>query len=1198
MGFRRIGRIGPLSTLINEMNLRAVRSVPAAVELLGLLGYSTAARPYDARGELGVDGQAVYLRNSSRVDQGYGVVVIETDDPLRGKVFARRLVEGFHDRPLALVGRRNGTTGWDEYSLIRPRLITGGGGTVAVARLTVDRERPTGHDVAVFREVHWEPQPDDVNQTRIDAAFDVERVTRRFFLGLAAHHRTIDAEIARLANSSPRIASGVELAGGSWRVSLRILTQVLFCYFLQRKGLIGGDRRWLSRKFREAKSAGRAETFYTEVMEPAFYIGLGRPEGDRPVEWRDVGLPYLDGGLFEAPYGDMSLPLAGDLFSTSEGLLGFLDGWTFTVAEEMADDAEVAVDPEMLGKVFENLIGDDDARQQGTKYTPRPVVQFMCREALVPHLIDRAALTEREARTLLTRDDGDEIAEILESAGVAVRIDEVARDITVIDPAVGSGAFPLGMLAEIVRLRSLSHRAEAGAEPDARTVRGWKLHAIEHSLFGVDVNPTAVELCRLRLWLSLIVDLPAGRAPDPLPNLEYRVVCADALPDFLAGVAFQSTRGGLQELDFDAADASELADLRRRYFSASKPSAKQALREEIRDLEDDLLGQIFRRAGRAAREQAASHTAKVREAGERAEVDVAALKERFQSSDRVYPMFLPGFHAPEVFRPGEEENGWDIAIMNPPYLSRKEANQHLEATRLSDYQRHYGRTFDLMIHFAFRALELVRRGGGVLTMIFNDSLFTSADADELRRALIDADYDGRRGAVRVAARTRCFEGVAVTGGVVVAIRDGTLDGFRWVENHGRPTRDLLAASSPNVSQAGESEMFAVAGTELTRLPHRPLFRPARPARRALDLFERCVLWEEFRRWEAPDREQADWGMLSETARLERWKERAARVGRLDDLTPSKDFVLLGLVTRGGQGLVTADDRRFLAALGGTREADEAEQMADRLEEALTGRHRATYERLRRDGRPRVEALLTLTLSHTERDLGWPKGGLIRVAPEHAVRHSRLTADEVAEGIATGPQFVPFEKGDSSDEGLGARWRRDNPIVIDWSMDSVALLRERASAAARHRKPRIQNERLWGQGGVTWNRVASFLRVREVPEGAIFSDKAPTIQPVAPWLGRGALMALLNSSAADFIIRTFLGSRMMVEIGDVRRLPVPVLTAQDAKEMEELGQVAMTAKADADRGGDPAPLAIYEQEIDARVRDLYGFRKTDDLWVVR
>jgi len=331
-------------------------------------------------------------------------------------------------------------------------------------------------------------------------------------------------------------------------------------------------------------------------MEPLCYDALSMPVDEREERWRSAGIPFLNGGLFERRYGAVSLPLPDEVFSTEDGLLGFLDGWSFTVAEERADETEVAVDPEMLGKVFENLISDDERRNQGTIYTPRPVVQFMCREALVPYLQCTADLSETEARALIDGDEPfDHLTELTDaerSATAAPRVEAALTAIKVLDPAVGSGAFQLGMLSEIVRLRRHAHRVIDGAEPNDATRHASKVHAIQSSLFGVAINPTAIELCRLRLWLSLLVDTPDGVPPDPLPNLEFRTIAANSLTDYVAGIEVQNTRNAAASLDVHSLAPDALVELRERYFVAADPTAKQALSDQIATAEDALLGQF------------------------------------------------------------------------------------------------------------------------------------------------------------------------------------------------------------------------------------------------------------------------------------------------------------------------------------------------------------------------------------------------------------------------------------------------------------------------------------------------------------------------------------------------------------------------------------------------------------------------------
>jgi hypothetical protein len=173
-------------TAVTQMNLRSVRSVEQAVELLRLLEYETKPVPYDTQA-IGLDAtEAVRMRSDRSPARGYGLLIAEfADSPRSLRTLGRRLLEHFHDRPLALIGVRNGRREWSELLVVRPRLIEGGGGAVALRKLTIDVEHPTAHDAEVLRGLRWNPADPEGSQNRIDRALDVERVTKRFFEALA-----------------------------------------------------------------------------------------------------------------------------------------------------------------------------------------------------------------------------------------------------------------------------------------------------------------------------------------------------------------------------------------------------------------------------------------------------------------------------------------------------------------------------------------------------------------------------------------------------------------------------------------------------------------------------------------------------------------------------------------------------------------------------------------------------------------------------------------------------------------------------------------------------------------------------------------------------------------------------------------------------------------------------------------------------
>ena len=210
---------------ISQMILRTVRSQDDAVVLLGQLGYDAKPLPYDPS-VVGLSGAALRLNSDRSPAKGYGVLVAEMDAiPRSLRTFGRRLVEQFHDRPLAILGVRDGSQGWREVVIVRPRLIHAGGGSVSVAKLTIDVERPTAHDAEVVSGLAWDARDAGAAHDRIDKALDAERVTRKFFEGLNGHYQTLLAAVTAAGDADAAVLAGLERAGGADRVALRIVTR-------------------------------------------------------------------------------------------------------------------------------------------------------------------------------------------------------------------------------------------------------------------------------------------------------------------------------------------------------------------------------------------------------------------------------------------------------------------------------------------------------------------------------------------------------------------------------------------------------------------------------------------------------------------------------------------------------------------------------------------------------------------------------------------------------------------------------------------------------------------------------------------------------------------------------------------------------------------------------------------------------------
>ena len=503
--------------------------------------------------------------------------------------------------------------------------------------------------------------------------------------------------------------------------------------------------------------------------------------------------------------------------------------------------------------------------------------------------------------------------------------------------------------------------------------------------------------------------------------------------------------------------------------------------------------------------------------------------------------------------------GWDLVVMNPPYVGEKHIRTRLGADVARSLRDAHGFARDLLVHFALCGLDALR-DGGAMSAIVSDTSFTMDTAAELRRRVVDEHR------IHSLAWCRPFAGVAVRGGIltVVKAREST---------EGDPVEWIAADNGRGLSATPRT---SVDPKLLSTLPSRPFFRPTSAATTFVE------------RWSSVER-------LDEA-----WHAVAARRGRgqLDTHVAQLvvgDWTLLGAVVRGGQGLATGDDRRFVGYMRGTPEGDAAEARAARIVDTIsaTPEHAETASELSAliaSGMSQQDALLDL-VTRAEL-LGVPGRKPFRVVEPEDVRDSALTAREQETGIAAGPSWISYETSDRSSTVGGARWLRKNATVIDWSTEAVELLHERRQSGDR--RPVLRNQDLWFQSGVTHNRVTSYLRARRLPSGAIFSSESPVYVPLVDWLDEDSLLALLNSSLIEFAVKTFLASRNHIEVGHLRRLPVPVLSSEQRAVLGECSRGAC----DATVRGDAERLRTLEAALDDYVRELYGLSRSVTFEVVR
>ncbi|MDQ3257005.1 MAG: Eco57I restriction-modification methylase domain-containing protein, partial [Acidobacteriota bacterium] len=653
----------------------------------------------------------------------------------------------------------------------------------------------------------------------IENAFDIERVTKEFFAQYKSLFERVRDCVAALLHKDQTLredfaSKGVETDD----FAKKLLGQIVFLYFLQKKGWFGvernvawgtGDRNFLRYLFehraqlgtRQERKTTREVNFFNDILEHLFYDALARGDRDDDYYARfDCKIPFLNGGLFEATYSwssiDLLLPDA--LFSNDEpadkevggergtGILDVFDRYNFTVNEAEPLEKDVAVDPEMLGKVFENLLPENLRHKGGAYYTPRVIVNYMCQQSLINYLSTHLPEVERADIETFIRTGYARAA--YEAAGTkahedkflppsistnARAVDQLLEDITVCDPAIGSGAFPVGMMQEIVRARFALSKVKGMPDKSAYEL---KRHAINASLYGVDIDPGAVEIAKLRLWLSLVVDEEDRATIHALPNLDYKIMQGNSLLDEYAGVKllddkmFQppthsieaekaALQGRIRELEqqlYSLHDSGSEAHALKKKFSREtdrlikqgkqlgQPKPAEALtflpddqyseaREKLAELK--RLHQEFFDVSSTKRKRELRHRLEAvewefMEATLRDRREQTALRELVKHRrDNRKNYFLWKLHFVEVF---QGKGGFDVVIGNPPYV-RQEEIKHLKPALQRSFQTFTG-TADLYVYFYECGVRSLNPKG-TLAFITSNKYFRAGYGAKLRGML-------------------------------------------------------------------------------------------------------------------------------------------------------------------------------------------------------------------------------------------------------------------------------------------------------------------------------------------------------------------------------------------------------------------------------------------------------------------------------
>jgi hypothetical protein len=568
--------------------------------------------------------------------------------------------------------------------------------------------------------------------------------------------------------------------------TVRLLGRLVFCWFLKKKR---SDKNipLLPEELLSSKAVAENKGYYHSILEPLFFEILNERVDKRQKKYQEIPwsqIPFLNGGLFTPHHHDYYElgPLGISKYINTlkvpdhwiKELFEVFETYNFTIDENTSVDVELSIEPEMLGRIFENLLaeinpetGETARKATGSYYTPRPIVEYMVDESLKQYLMTKTKLDDKKIKSLLTYED----VEIILSDTDRDLIVSALDTLKIIDPACGSGAFPMGVLQKLLLIlqkvdpesqywldKKLSNIPDASLRRDLKTKLKadnfnyiHKLGIIRDAIYGIDIQPIAVEISKLRFFLSLIVDekvndAKENRGIEPLPNLEFKFVCANSLIE----LPKKNDQKTLFEADNDITLLKNLRDEYLRSYGSEKKRVEKKFSEVQSKMAKHALSWALW-------------------GGERSQTMKLSQWDPFSEEPCGW------FDSEWMFG---IKNGFDIVIGNPPYIFSRE---NLTAEDKEIYKRIYTLTqfkinlYILFIEKAFRTLN----DSGTLVYIIPNNWLTLATNSDLRRFLLSNTYD-----VRVVFNyDRVFENASVDTCILIFNRQGAqkISGYQWKE---------------------------------------------------------------------------------------------------------------------------------------------------------------------------------------------------------------------------------------------------------------------------------------------------------------------------------------------------------------------------------------------------------------------------------
>ncbi|WP_434531160.1 Eco57I restriction-modification methylase domain-containing protein [Haloarcula sp. NS06] len=919
-----------------------------------------------------------------------------------------------------------------------------------------------------------------------------------------------------------------------------VVNRVLFLLFVEEKRWLNDDKDYIENKYKTARDDPDMHVYH-DFFEPLFFDALCDPSQDT---YDFLGrIPYFNGGLFEQKSIEEDVSIEPAFFDslldpteTEHGEPnGFLRRYKFSLSESNPSEQELIVDPEFIGRIFEMFMLEAEREEKGTFYTPKPITEYMAKNALKQYLLEDFSAHEDTVINLVgnhTTPSGIDNETIR-------NMREKLMSVQVVDPAVGSGAFIIAMSEELVA----SVEALTASLDDDIDRFELKRHFIRDSLYGVDIDSGGIELCKFRVWLYLIQDLRISiddfteqNDRYALPNLGLKFFVGNSLvgdyePTELRDTLLNGQYQGSLSSDYSEDGLiNQIATLRQEYVNAHSEE-KREIDAELQRLTNELDKKISW--------ESSDHW----------------MSDVVDDLDNGSP-FKWSINVPEVIL----EGGFDIVIGNPPYKGGTNPGYMPSLSSFYEERRdEYVKPVRKMVYdryqkFVFRGEELVREGG-VFTYIVNSTFRTIATKTSTRNLL-------QANKLQELLFTNIDTFDAAVNAAIFTLRhtDAKEQNYqmRYVNGLEAPItsyRNLIHIPAPT----GDDMIERVTDSDDLAAYHTPISTYRKSIRNSF--------------FEPGDMEMSIFDQYIQPAAnlIDEWEEELYDVDRqqenldkiksqhLDELEPG-DVTLLGLITWGGEGLKSDDNEEHMAYLDGTRGAEKLKERNDDF----------TY------------------IEKNDNTYKW----LSRVVRESdTIAAANLTDREKHKGI-TDPdknKWVKIEKGASKDD----IYYKDDTYYIDWSRDSLKKIHDRRNARLhlpyfaedRDHTEADESEFYYFRQAVFASRggAGKYKTKARYINNAVVDSSGVVLVPTTDHTPAKYLLAILNSEVTKYVLYHFINGTLNVQVSDMRVIPVPLPTDEQLEAVIDGVDKAIAVQT----GKSDRTLDDVQKEIDEEIANIYG-----------